>query len=199
MKKIGTTPQKSSPILRRKDIFILILLFVGVASYFLFFRTIRVNPITERNKMNQLENIKQNYQIAKFESDGCSGNVSKSWDLVVHQIMNISTTTAEKYKYFKNIPFENLCVKHDETYHKGNGGYSARLRADNQLREGIIEFGINNVEEIKKVTSLKTDEEIIFLYEIIAETIYRAVRLGGSPCTGMSYAWGFGYNKGVCD
>ena len=46
---------------------------------------------------------------------------------------------------------------------------------------------------------MSSTEQVIFMYEFIAESVYRGVRLGGAPCTGMSYAWGFGYNNGTCE
>lgn len=101
-------------------------------------------------------------------------------------------------KVNKNIPFESACVEHDYLYYKGEGGYEARLMVDNKLRSDIINYAISNWQEITEKTPLKTKEEVIFAFEKIAEMIYRGVRIGGSPCTGQPYAWGFGYNSGVC-
>jgi hypothetical protein len=35
--------------------------------------------------------------------------------------------------------------------------------------------------------------QVTQLYRTIADIMYRAVRLGGGPCTGLSWRWGFGW------
>jgi len=173
-------------------------LLLGTLAYFLFFRTVVVNPVTEGKQMRQLEEVKQHYSLGDFSSDGCSGNVSRSWNIAVKELSKVSSKFNGLYTDTKNIPFEYACTVHDKAYYTGEGGYTARLQADNTLRSEIISYGINNTKEIQERTGLNTKEEAIFLYEVVAETVYRGVRLGGTPCTGASYAWGFGYNNGVC-
>ncbi|MCK5589147.1 MAG: hypothetical protein KAI16_02455 [Candidatus Pacebacteria bacterium] len=177
----------------------LILVFVLVFLYFLFFRTITINPDTERNNMILLEEIKKEFLLSDFVSDGCSGNISNMWEFSVEELSKRFPDIALRYKDAQSIPFEYVCEEHDRLYHNAEGGYEGRLAADEMLRDGIIEYAIENVDKIKQLVGLETDESVIFLHEVIAEVIYRGVRFGGAPCTGMPYAWGYGYNGGVCE
>lgn len=186
-------------LLQTKFLVILTIVLLGIGSYFAFFRTVVVNPVTEGLQMKQLAEAKEHYPIDAFISDGCSGNASRGWSVAVEELSKISPRFDGLYADTKNIPFEYACIAHDESYHVGEGGYAARLLADHTLRSDIIFYGITNTEKIKERTGLRTDEEAMFLYEVVAETVYRSVRLGGAPCTGTPYAWGFGYNSGVCE
>jgi hypothetical protein len=167
--------------------------------YLLFFQQVVIGPLGERNANSQLEEAKQMYPLSSFESDGCSGNVSRGWQTAVGEISKIFPNFADRYDGIQRIPFESACVLHDEAYHQGVGGYTARLTADNALRTAILSYGIENTQEIQARMQLATPEEATFMYEIIAETVYRGVRVGGAACTGMPYAWGFGYNNGTCN
>jgi len=148
--------------------------------------------------MQRLEATKQITNLQPFVSDGCSANISQSWRVGVQQLSNYSESFADAYADTVTIPFERACIEHDRAYHLGNGGYSGRLEADNRLRSAIISYGITNTESIQSRTNLSTQEEAIYLYEVLAEAVYRGVRLGGAPCTGQAYAWGFGYENGNC-
>jgi hypothetical protein len=148
--------------------------------------------------MERLERTKQTYELQPFMSDGCSGNVSSNWRTVVSELSQISDSFANNYRYVGDVPFEKACVEHDLTYYTGKGGYVGRLQADNKLRSDIIDYGTNNSSTIQSRTGLKSTEEAVFLYEVIAEAVYRGVRVGGAPCTGKSYAWGYGYYNGSC-
>jgi hypothetical protein len=148
--------------------------------------------------MMQLETTKERHTITPFVSDGCSGNLSKNWHRDIQNLSGLSSEFAERYQDEQQIPFESACVSHDESYHKGTGGYSARLQADNTLRADIIAYGITNADDIQQRTMLGSPEEVMFVYEKIAEVIYQGVRLGGAPCTGEPYAWGYGYKQGAC-
>ena len=136
--------------------------------------------------------------LSTFKSDGCSGNISNGWSTTVGKLSKIFSSFENQYKDAQNIPFEEACVIHDQSYHAGDGGYVARLKADNALRKAIIDYGMSHTEEIKERTGLSADESAIYMYEVVAESVYRGVRLGGAPCTGTTYAWGFGYNNGSC-
>lgn len=179
------------------QITIALLLLIAVV-YFLFFRSITLTPQAEGRLMADLERTKKAYQLAPFTSDGCSGGVSKNWQTAVENFSQLSDTFADEYAKLQTIPFESACIEHDRFYHAGIGGYAGRLEVDNQLRLAIIQYGIDNASSIQARTSLATKEQAIYLYELIAEAVYRGVRLGGAPCTEQTYAWGFGYNRGSC-
>jgi len=183
----------------RKVVIGFLLATIALVIYLVFFRTLTLSPVAEANRMQQLEQAKTTHQLAPFASDGCSGNVSKNWRVVVEQMSETSQSFAETFAGAENIPFEYACVEHDKTYHPGEGGYVGRLQADLQLRSEIISYGIENAATIQTRTGLNTPEEAIFLYELLAEAIYRGVRLGGAPCTGEPYAWGYGYGADKCE
>lgn len=172
---------------------------VVVVLYFTAFRTLTINPLSERAQMEQLEETKKHHELSLFTTDGCSGNVSDGWYQAVTQFSEVSESFKERYGSVTTVPFEAACIEHDRSYHTGEGGYRGRLLADNTLRENILRYALDNTNEIKERTGLTTDEEVYFLYELTADTIYRSVRLGGAPCTGMHYAWGYGYNGGSCE
>lgn len=182
----------------RKVVIGLLLAIIALTVYLVFFRTLTLSPVAEVNQMQQLKQVKAIHQLAPFVSDGCSGNVSKNWRRAVAQMSEISQTLAETFQGAENVPFEYACVEHDRAYHLGEGGYVGRLQADLQLRTEIISFGIDNAATIQVRTRLNTPEEAIFLYELLAEAIYRGVRIGGAPCTGEPYAWGYGYGSDKC-
>jgi hypothetical protein len=183
----------------RKVVIGFLLAITALVVYLVFFRTLTLSPVTEANRMQQLEQAKTTHQLAPFASDGCSGNVSKNWRVVVEQMSETSRSFAEAYQGAQNIPFEYACVKHDQAYHTGDGGYVGRLQADIQLRSEIISYGIENAATVQSRAGLNTPEEAIFLYELLTEAVYRGVRLGGAPCTGEPYAWGYGYGGGKCE
>jgi hypothetical protein len=183
----------------RKVVIGFLLAIVALVIYLVFFRTLTLSPVAEANQMQQLEQAKTTHQLAPFASDGCSGNVSKNWRIVVEQMSETSQSFAETFAGAENIPFEYACIKHDQVYHSGEGGYVGRLQADLSLRSEIISYAIENVSTIQSRAGLNTPEETLFLYELLAEAMYRAVRLGGAPCTSKPYAWGYGYAAGSCD
>ncbi len=190
--------KKFSKYLNTKKMYIVF--FVIIPAFFVLSLINVVNsPKDELAGMLQLENAKNNRSLSEFKSDGCSGNISKNWKASIISLSKIFPQFSERYQEAQNIPFEYACVKHDKQYHLGEGGYVARLKADNALRNEIITYAITNVAQIKNRTNLKTDEEAIFLYETIAEAVYLGVRSGGKPCTKMPYSWGFGYDDGSCE
>mgnify|MGYP001015016648 CR=1 FL=1 len=187
-----------SKISRVRFFFVLILL-LGMSVYFTFFNTVVVFPTHEAALMQTLEVSKSTQELSPFETDGCSGNLSEVWNKTITNLPESLPNIQSAYGNIETIPFEAACIEHDRTYHTGEGGYIGRLQADNKLRLDIIQYGIENTETIKKRTGLSTDAEAVFLYETIAETVYRAVRLGGAPCTDTTYAWGYGYGGGTCE
>lgn len=176
----------------------LLLLIAAYLSYEMFFKTLTIHPLDERQKMMRLQQTKERYALDTFKSDGCSGAVSDAWRLAARELPDTFPKLAGNYAEVDEPPFEYACIAHDRIYHKGEGGYVGRLKADNALREEILTYSMSHLEDIKERTGLEHDESALFLYEIIAEAVYRGVRIGGAPCTGQQYAWGYGYNSGVC-
>ncbi len=161
-------------------------------------RTLTIDPISEQRGMLLLTRTKEAVSIEPFTSDGCSGNISSAWNTSIKGLSRLFTDIDARYFDTKRIPFEDLCIAHDRAYHVGEGGYAGRLRADNALRDGILTYALEDLENIKRRTGLSSDETALYLYERIADLVYFGVRLGGAPCSGKPYAWGYGYGGGTC-
>lgn len=130
--------------------------------------------------------------VSKFTTDGCSGGMSSLWTFV-----------AERYPSFSEAhggvpPWEACCVTHDRAYHDAGpdpapgASYDARLAADEALRQCVQatasvrdsvlmdEYGMNAA-------------QVRAAYDAISKSMFQAVRLGGGPCTGLPWRWGYGY------
>ena len=126
--------------------------------------------------------------IAPFTSDGCSGGLSAAW----HELAEISGTFRQRYG--ETPPWEACCVDHDLEYWQGEteGGYQKRMAADERLRQCVIESGEQQSGELAEARRL-SPEQVETLFRAAAETMYIAVRLGGGPCSGLPWRWGYGW------
>jgi hypothetical protein len=94
-------------------------------------------------------------------------------------------------------PFESCCEIHDRAYHNGGGAadaeesYERRLAADRALQICIRDFSAGRAAELAEAYGI-APEQAGRLYEVMAAGMFAAVRLGGLPCTGLSWRWGFG-------
>lgn len=139
----------------------------------------------------------ESIKLTPFTSDGCSGGQSAGWEL-------FARTFPELAKRHGNLPpWQQCCVVHDRAYHAGGGrqadaeaSYAARRRADEQLRQCVIRTGKRRAPELMADYGLSRNQ-VSTLYRSITDVMYRAVRLGGAPCTGLPWRWGFGWPQ--CD
>lgn len=163
-----------------------------------------VNPATdglsyrvEIGRHEQLVKVRASagVKISPFKSDGCSGGQSAGWVL-------FARTFPELAKHHGNLPpWQYCCVAHDRAYHAGGGrqadaraSYADRLRADEQLRQCVIRTGERRAPVLMAEYGLSR-KQLATLYRSIADVMYRAVRLGGVPCTGLPWRWGFGWPR----
>ncbi|MFY2823715.1 hypothetical protein [Ruegeria sp. MALMAid1280] len=127
-----------------------------------------------------------------FETDGCSGGLSASWRFVAETFPKFSAL------YEAHPPWEYCCVTHDRAYHNAGGAtqagnsYEARLSADDALRACVKQHGVDNADEYAERYDM-TPDQIRTAHSITAEAMHAAVRLGGGPCSGLPWRWGFGY------
>ena len=135
--------------------------------------------------------------LAEFTTDGCSGGLSVGWDYFAEQAGFF------RDRHGQRPPWENCCVEHDRAYHVGGGpgltpaqGYAARLRADDELRACVVETATDRRDQLRAEYGLD-DDQVAVLYEQIADSMDLAIRLGGMPCTGLSWRWGYGWPS--CD
>lgn len=131
-------------------------------------------------------------ELAPFTTDGCSGGMSGVW-----------TTIAGVFPEFveihgSNPPWEVCCVVHDEAYHAVGhatdaiSSQSARLIADRALQACVADAAPEQFDRLGTQYDL-TEDEIASLYGLLAESMFHAVRIGGAPCTGLPWRWGYGY------
>jgi len=132
-------------------------------------------------------------RLTAFVSDGCSGGLSVGWAFVSKAFPAVARYHGDK------PPWEHCCLAHDRLYHAGGPAHAdakisfeARRIADKQLRRCVIEVGQERREDLATAYGL-SQERVALLYRTIAEIMYRAVRLGGAPCTPLPWRWGFGW------
>jgi hypothetical protein len=77
----------------------------------------------------------------------------------------------------KNLPFRDCCISHDEDYWYG-GTKQQRRVSDDKLRDCVYKHNRGTV--VSKIT-----------YWLISRIMWIAVRVGGSPKSGLSIRWGF--------
>lgn len=131
--------------------------------------------------------------LAEFTTDGCSGGLSVGWQYLSDNIEPLKNNHGE------HPPWESCCIAHDRVYHEaGERGITAeeslvaRREADESLRRCVLGIGTGRVPELSEQYGL-SEEEVEFMYQIIADLMYRAVRLGGIPCSGLPWRWGYGW------
>ncbi|MEP3330868.1 hypothetical protein [Sedimentitalea sp.] len=130
--------------------------------------------------------------LAPFQTDGCSGGLSDVWRLVSSQLPDFAEAHEEA------PPWEACCVSHDRAYHGIIGAdtaaasYNARLQADAELRSCVMETGESRKDSVAAHYDVEV-ETVEEAYEIIAQSMYLAVRFGGGPCSGLPWRWGYGW------
>ncbi len=139
----------------------------------------------------ELQNNPKN-RLAEFTSDGCSGGLSLTW------LWLAETFPDFKLSYDSEPPWQHCCVNHDKAYWQGpaGDGFNLRKQADRELKQCVLATGR------KKSLARQKDvdfNQILFdnAFEQVASQMYRAVRIGGGPCSPFPWRWGYGWGK--CD
>ena len=137
--------------------------------------------------------VRPNAKLSKFSTDGCSGGLSVGWDYLG------SAVTKFQSAHGTQPPWENCCVAHDRLYHAAGTShgdevesYTARLQADIGLKSCVREVGNSRTNQLSDAYGL-SGKETAAIYKQISELMFLAVRLGGMPCSGLSWRWGFGW------
>ncbi|MBY8974630.1 hypothetical protein KHP62_02350 [Rhodobacteraceae bacterium NNCM2] len=127
-----------------------------------------------------------------FTTDGCSGGLSQIWSVVAEYSETFSKT------HQSLPPWEECCIAHDQLYHAAGDdpapvqSYAARLAADEALEQCVLAVGETRKTDLMAEYGL-TEAEVSAAYRNIASAMFVAVRLGGGPCTGLPWRWGYGY------
>lgn len=139
-------------------------------------------------------NLEKEAELTPFVTDGCSGGMSAIWAPVA----GILPGLAEAYQ--DAPPWENCCIVHDRAYHSaGNAstadeGFTARLEADEALMQCVLNDGTERRDDI--AIEFGTQKAVVDqAYSLVAKGMFNAVRLGGGPCSGLPWRWGYGYPK----
>ncbi len=132
-------------------------------------------------------------ELSPFTTDGCSGGLSVGWGHLSERIERIKEIHGDE------PPWESCCITHDRAYHQAGPrdatplmSFAARREADQLLQACVIETGAARAPEL----SLQYDlliEDVEQIYQVIADLMYRAVRIGGVPCSGLPWRWGYGW------
>jgi hypothetical protein len=140
----------------------------------------RIERQTELWAHERLMRVRINAVATPFETDGCSGGMSAVWQEANNAFPALSN------KIGAHPPWEQCCITHDKAYHNAADAtdaaqsFDARLAADQTLSECVSNFGKHEPALVKQQ------------YQLLADTMYSAVRLGGAPCSGLSWRWGYG-------
>ncbi len=128
--------------------------------------------------------------IHGFASDGCSGGLSAGWSLLAQRIPDLARRIGSR------PPWEACCVAHDRTYWGGPGvnGYARRLAADRALRRCVVDTVARQRLDWAARLGL-APAELDTLIHSVAQAMYLAVRVGGGPCTGLPWRWGYGWPR----
>lgn len=127
-------------------------------------------------------------RLAPFVTDGCSGGLSDGWRFLA------KTLPPFQHKFGDKPPYESCCVTHDRAYWRGETrhGFDKRLSADKALQQCVVRFGKDHRAQFAAEFHM-SPELIDRNFEIVAALMYRAVRVGGRPCTPFSWRWGYGW------
>jgi predicted small secreted protein len=131
--------------------------------------------------------------LAEFSTDGCSGGLTIGWEYLAANIAGFQMLHGTQPAW------EDCCVAHDRHYHTGGPGKATvseslalRKQADLELQACVRETGMARAPALSDEYGLSYGQ-VTALYETIAELMYRAVRIGGVPCSGLPWRWGYGW------
>lgn len=133
-----------------------------------------------------------NAVLTEFTTDGCSGGLSVGWAYLTDKVEHLQSVHGAR------PPWESCCIEHDKLYHSAGArettpieSFGLRKEADNALRMCVLGTGVDRTTELRSEYNLSA-QEINFLYGTISYLMYHSVRIGGIPCSGLPWRWGYG-------
>jgi hypothetical protein len=152
----------------------------------------RVDALERHEQLATLK-VRAGSALAEFTTDGCSGGLSIGWEYLAGKIKGFQTTHGTE------PPWESCCISHDHKYHTGGPrettaeeSFKARKEADLALKSCVLETGLKRAPELITEYDVSS-REVRIIYTGIADLMYRSVRIGGMPCTGLPWRWGYGW------
>ena len=134
-------------------------------------------------------------KLRPFTTDGCSGGLSAGWKYLAAAV----PVFAEVHQ--PRPPWEPCCVIHDRAYHRAVAtgvtsvaSFDSRKRADLELERCVQLSADQRIDELSATYGMSADH-VRLLYRAISALMYRAVRLGGVPCSGLAWRWGYGWPR----
>jgi hypothetical protein len=131
--------------------------------------------------------------LADFASDACSGGLTIGWEYLAGKIAGF------RKQHGTQPAWEDCCIAHDRRYHTGGPGkvtasesFRLRREADLELQACVLKTGVQRAPLLSREYGLSVDQVAMF-YDVVAELMYRAVRIGGVPCSGLPWRWGYGW------
>lgn len=131
--------------------------------------------------------------IDSFSTDGCSGGMSLAWEQMSERFPEFTE------RYGNQPPWEECCIAHDHLYHAGGSkavsaseSFEQRRESDLQLHSCVVKTGAERSATLKDTHEL-SDQQLEFVYQAIADLMFRAVRVGGMPCSKQPWRWGYGW------
>ena len=131
--------------------------------------------------------------MSDFTTDGCSGGLSIGWEQFAARFPEFAARHGDL------PPWQECCVIHDRQYHAGSvgllyaiGSFERRKQADLALKNCVVDTGVQRSAALQDIYGL-TEDQVRDFYEAISELMYRAVRVGGIPCTDQPWRWGYGW------
>lgn len=147
----------------------------------------------ERHEQLATLKVRAGSALAEFTTDGCSGGLSIGWEYLAGKIKDFQTTHGTE------PPWESCCISHDHKYHTGgprettaDESFKARKEADLALKSCVLETGLKRAPKLSSEYDVSS-REVQIIYTGIADLMYRSVRIGGMPCTGLPWRWGYGW------
>ncbi|MDD3449259.1 MAG: hypothetical protein PHF72_09560 [Gammaproteobacteria bacterium] len=127
-------------------------------------------------------------RLAPFTTDGCSGGLSAGWTVLAGRLPAFGRALGDR------PPWEACCVAHDLAYWRGpaRDGVARRLEADRGLRACVADTGRTRAAELARRLDVPP-AQVSAAFELAAEVMFAAVRLGGGPCTPFAWRWGYGW------
>ena len=91
-------------------------------------------------------------------------------------------------------PWEACCLAHDRLYWQGSAvnGFELRLQADQALKQCVIDTGERLSPALSRQHGL-SEAEVSAYFDMAAELMFSAVRMGGTPCSLLPWRWGYGW------
>ena len=132
-------------------------------------------------------------QLSEFTTDGCSGGLSVGWQYLAGKIQKFNEV------HGMQPPWESCCISHDRAYQSGGvrvtsaeQSFDQRKSADLILKSCVQRTGTDRSGELGSAYGISS-KEVERLYRFISSLMYRGVRIGGIPCTGLPWRWGYGW------